>query len=179
MIRLEPEKELVKRCRRSEPAAQKALYDAYCNDMMLLCLRYIPGPEDAREVLMDGFYNCFKSIGGFEYRGAGSLKAWIKQIMVNQCLMHLRRQSAPAQEELPDDDSVRVDNTMIEELSAKEIMKLIQQLPPGYRTVFNLYFFENCTHKEISGMLGISENTSKSQLIKAKRALQLMLAAYY
>lgn len=99
--------------------------------------------------------------------------------MVNQCLMRLRKRRELPSEELPEDDSVRVDNTIIEELSAKEIMGVIQQLPPGYRTVFNLYFFESFSHKEIGQMLGISENTSKSQLIKAKRALQQMLSAYY
>ena len=178
-MHLSPEKELAKRCRRGESAGQKALYDMYCNDMMLLCLRYIPDSEDAREVLMDGFYNCFKNIDSFQYREEGSLKAWLKKIIINQCLMQLRKRRAFTSEELPEDDSVRVDNTMVEELSAKEIMNLIQRLPSGYRTVFNLFYFESCTHKEISTMLGISENTSKSQLIKAKRALQQMISAYY
>jgi RNA polymerase sigma-70 factor (ECF subfamily) len=178
-MRFNPEKELARRCHRGEPSAQKALYDAYCNDMLLLCLRYIPDTEDAREVLMDGFYNCFKNIGSFEYRDEGSLKAWLKKIVVNQCLMHLRKRSGLLAEALPEDDEVKVDNTMIEELSAKEIMNLIQQLPTGYRMVFNLYYFESCSHKEIAALLGISENTSKSQLIKAKRSLQQMLSAYY
>lgn len=173
------EAQLIKRCAAGERAAQKVLYDLYVDDMMRLCLRYIPSSEDAREALMDGFYNCFERIDSFQYRGEGSLKAWLKKIVVNSCLMRLRKRVNIMVEELTSEDEIGVDNMMLEALSAKEILTIIQKLPDGYRTVFNLYFFENATHKEIAQALGVSENTSKSQLAKAKASLQQMLSAYY
>ncbi len=165
---------LVKRCRENDPAAQKAVYMHYVDEMMILCLRYIVDPEDAREVLMDGFLNCFKSIGQFNHLGSGSLKAWLKKIMVNQCLMHLRKRrpmfvSGKEPEQLED---TSISDNVLDAMSAKEIMQLVHALPEGYRTVFNLYVFEGKNHREIGELLHISENTSKSQLHRARAILQ-------
>lgn len=166
---------LVQGCRENNAFAQKLLYDRYAETMMVLCLRYITNMHDAREVLMDGFCNCFKNINRFSWQGDGSLRAWLKKIMVNQCLMHLRKKSLDYRE-ISEAEKTEVlgsnDETPLDKLSAKEIMQLVQELPAGYRTVFNLYAFEEMTHKDIAAMLGISENTSKSQLHKARSFLQ-------
>ena len=174
-----PEIKLAKDCAAGDRQAQKALYDAFCNELMIVCLRYIPNAEDAREALMDGFLQGFKNIGRYEHRGDGSLKAWLKKIMVNTCLMHLRKKALPVAEELSADITIGVDDDFIAAMSAKEIMLQIQRLPQGYRTVFNLFYFEEMTHREIAQQLGISENTSKSQLAKAKTALRQMIVARY
>ncbi len=142
--------------------------------MMLLCLRYISDVEDAKEVLMDSFYSFFKKIDTFTYRGAGSVKAWLKRIVVNQCLMHLRNKS---NKPLLTEDVTKFENkgsndSILDQLSVKDIMKLLQELPEGYRVVFNLYVFEGMNHREIGNLLEVSESTSKSQLHRARKMLQ-------
>jgi RNA polymerase sigma factor (sigma-70 family) len=159
--------------------AQRLLYDKYAGPMMIVCSRYLPVREDAEEALMDAFYNCYKNIRSFTYAGEGNLRAWLKKIVVNQCLMQLRKKKLAfvdtadmAELPLPAPDGV------LDSLSAKEIMKLVQGLPAGYRTVFNLYLFEGKSHKEIGELLGISESTSKTQLHKAKAQLQQQITNY-
>lgn len=169
--------QLIEACKREESFAQRLLYDRYVDGMYLLCLRYIPGPADAEEVLSDAFIKCFRHIGGFSYAGEGSIRAWLSKIAVNECLMFLRRKKQllisiddnPALPEPADAD------TILEQIQARDILKHIQQLPGGYRTVLNLYVFEGMGHKEIAGMLQISENTSKSQLFKARALLKQKL----
>jgi len=145
--------------------------------MMILCLRYISDKEDAKEVLHDAFCNFFKNLDRFEYKGEGSTKAWLKKIVVNQCLMHLRsrKQFIFNEGEIEKYEDVVMDETALDKMSVKEIMALIHTLPAGYRTVFNLYIFEGKGHKEIAQMLGITENTSKSQLHKARAMMQQKL----
>jgi RNA polymerase sigma factor (sigma-70 family) len=164
---------LVGHCKNNEAAAQKILYIRYAEDMMLLCLRYISQPEDAKEVLMDGFLSFFKNIGGFTYRGEGSVKAWLKKIVLNQCLSYLRKRN-PVFIAAKDGQYEHVANneSVLDHLTAKEIMRMIHALPDGYRVVFNLYVFEGMNHKEIGNMLGITESTSKSQLHRARALLR-------
>ena len=163
-------------CASGERSAQRELYDGFCDDMLMLCYRYIPEREEAREALMDGFLACFKGIAGFGYRGPGSLKAWLKRVMINACLSRLRKRPPPPTEMMGDDaDGIGIESDALQRLSAKEILLLVQELPDGYRTVFNLYSFEGLGHKEIAGLLGISEATSKSQLFKAKARLRQRL----
>lgn len=168
------EQMLVQACLDGERIAQRHMYDRYVDYMMITCMRYVKNPEDAKEIMLDGFVNGFKSLDKFQYRGDGSLKAWLKKIMVNQCLMFLRKSNnvlAEADElDYSNDPSIGTD--AIVRLSMKELLVVIHQLPDGYKTVFNLYTFEGMTHKEIAGVLNISENTSKSQLHKAKALLQ-------
>jgi RNA polymerase sigma-70 factor (ECF subfamily) len=152
--------------------AQKKLYDRYVDAMMIVCYRYVPDREDAKEVMLDGFYNVFKNIGSFAYHGEGSLRAWMKKIMVNQCLMHLRKRKMAFADVETIPGETAADDNIINAMSAKEIITLMHTLPDGYRTVFNLYVFEDRNHKEIGQLLGISESTSKTQLHKAKKMLQ-------
>ncbi len=165
---------LIVRCKKRDEHAQKVFYMRYVEDMMLLCLRYIADREDAREVLMDAFLKFFNNVGDFEYRGDGSVKAWLKKIVVSYCLMFLRKNRLSF--ESTDDErnytDIAANDGIIEGMSAKEILSLIHGLPDGCKTVFNLYVFEGRTHKEIATELGISEGTSKSQLHLAKSILK-------
>jgi RNA polymerase sigma-70 factor (ECF subfamily) len=145
----------------------------YAEDMMLLCLRYITNGEDAKEILMDSFLGFFKNMKSFTWYGEGSVKAWLKKIVVNNCLGHLRKKNPAfiANGELPHecaDDS----ETALDALNAKQILRMIHTLPDGYRAVFNLYVFEGMNHKEIAEALNISESTSKSQLHRARAILK-------
>ena len=173
------EQQLVTACAAGDRIAQRTLYDRYVDYMMLTCLRYIPEQEDARETMLDGFLNVYKHIGSFEYRGAGSLKAWMKTIMVNRCLMFLRKKNnvLAQADEFDYSTEPQVDTDALSRLTMKELMQQIHQLPDGYRTVFNLFVFEDMPHKQIATLLGISENTSKSQLYKAKTLLQKTILA--
>lgn len=161
-------------CKNNEPIAQRTLYNMYVGDMMVLCLRYIDNAEDAKEVLMDAFLSFFRNIGSFTYLGSGSVKAWLKKIVVNQCLMHLRKQKPvfDTGKEITEYADKETDEDMLGHLAVKEILKLLHELPDGYRMVFNLYVFEGKNHREISELLNISENTSKSQLHRARAMLK-------
>lgn len=165
---------LLNKCRNNDAAAQKAIFALYAGDMMMVCLRYIILQEDAREVMMDGFLNFFRNLDKFSYRGEGSVKAWLKKIMVNLCLTHLRRKNpfvTGADNALPE-HLADEDDTPVERLSAREIIQMIHALPDGYRAVFNMYVFEDMNHREIGEALGISESTSKSQLHRARAILK-------
>lgn len=175
------EASLVGRCKSNDPQAQQALYYAYADDMLLLCLRYVVNQEDAREVLMDAFFSFYKNIGSFSYNGEGSVKAWLKKIVVNQCLMHLRKRTtfAASAKDAADYADTSGGEEILAALAAKEILKRIQALPDEFRTVFNLFVFEGKSHKEIGALLEIPENTSKSHLHRAKTMLQKQLSQAY
>ena len=161
--------------RSGNAAAQKALFDYLSDPMMAICCRYLKSREDAEEVLLDGFYKFFSHLPDFRYQGDAALYAWIKKIMVNECLMFLRRRHAFSVVSARTVEDVAVDTEPLANLSAAEIFDLIVQLPVGYRTVFNLYVIEGMEHREIAKALGIAEGTSKSQLSKAKILLQKMI----
>ena len=157
--------------------AQKEVYMHFARSMFLLCRRYLKTDVEAEEVMMTGFLKFFQSLGGFQYRSDGETAACLRKIMVNECLMQLRKFNSFLQlagDDLPD---LPADNLVLDHLSATEIFTLISQLPTGYRTVFNLFVVEDLSHKEIAAALGISEGTSRSQLNKARQLLQQKLIA--
>lgn len=173
-------KQLVEQCQRGNAFAQKRLFDQYANRLFRVSLRYVRNEPEAEEVLMNGFLKAFRAIGDFTYRDDNGLEAWLRRIVVNEALQHLR-----ANRHLPifqaDDDAVeQLDPTSLPDagLDAEQIYALIRELPTGYRTVFNLYAIEGYTHREIAEQLCISENTSKSQLSKARALLQTWLIQY-
>ena len=166
---------LIKEARHGSTAAQKYLFDQLSDKMLLLCRRYVKNREDAEEILLDGFYKFFKTLPAFNYHGEPALNAWLKKIMVNECLMYLRKENSFVLIAETEAEELPVHQDMLDALQAEEICKMIVQLPVGYRTVFNLYAIEGLSHKEIATQLGISEGTSKSQLSKAKQLLQKML----
>lgn len=167
--------ELLKEIRKGSVAAEKCIFDLFAPGMLMLCRRYVRNPEDAEERMLDGFHNFFRNIGSFSYQNDAAFVAWLKKIMINQCLMFLRNKNAFSIVTEAAAENIALEEDMLDRLSAVEIFRLIVQLPVGYRTVFNLYAVEGMPHAEIAVLLNISEGTSKSQLSKAKALLQKMI----
>lgn len=142
--------------------------------MFGLCKRYVKTAENAEEVLIEGFCKVFQKMDS--YTGQGSFEGWIRRVMINEALMFIRKnyrfQEHSDVTELPIETG---DISADEQLAAEEIMRLLDQLPTGYRTVFNLYVIEGYKHREIADVLGISVNTSKSQLILAKQRMKELI----
>ena len=168
--------ELLKRLREQDQSAQKWLYERYSPLMFSVCRRYLWSKEDAEEALISGFFKVYSQIES--YSGLGNFEGWIRRIMVNESLMMLRK-SQPLS--FPGDEgniAEQTDSFNVEaDISAREILEVLDQLPPGYRTVFNLYVLEGFKHHEIADTLSISINTSKSQLVLAKEKLRNLLKA--
>ena len=158
------EEELALQCKQANNRARKQLYEQYGGLLMAICLRYTGDKEAAEDVLHDGFIRIFQSIGQFSYQGEGSLRAWLSRVMVNEALGYLRKKNLQIQQEVLMDD-------IMNEIPRSVLMKMIAELPDGYRTVFNLYVFEEKSHKEIAALLGITEHTSSSQFYRAKTLL--------
>lgn len=168
------EQELIERCKRNDRIAQKALYERFSSKMFGVCRRYVKTTENTEEVLMMGFCKVFQKID--MYSGEGSFEGWVRRVMVNEALMFLRKNYRfNEHEEITEMPISAVEVSIEDDLAARDILKLLEQLPTGYRTVFNLYVIEGYKHKEIADELGISINTSKSQLILAKKRLQDMI----
>ncbi|WP_026947901.1 RNA polymerase sigma factor [Algoriphagus marincola] len=166
------EEKIISKARKGDQKAQRYLFDSYARPMFLLCLRYVKVQEDAEDLLSSGFTKAFANLDSFEYRSEASFEVWLKRILINECLMFLRKQNkAPLMVE-PDESLISNHEDVIDMLSADTLFGLILHLPEGYRTVFNLFEIEGYTHKEIAEKLGITEGTSKSQLSKAKAALK-------
>ena len=164
--------QLINGCQKGNAKAQKHLYDAFATIMFRLCCRYVKDQPEAEDVLLKGFQKVFTGIKSFEYRDDKSLEGWIKKIMVNECLMLLRKTNNFNLTSISEDMPVLADIDLESNLSAEDIYALILELPAGYRTVFNLYVIEGYSHKEIASQLQISELTSRSQLSKAKALLR-------
>ncbi len=166
------DEQLIKGCKEKNANAQKHLYDRFAKKMMGVCLRYSDCEEEAQDLLQDGFIKVFERIES--YAGSGSLEGWIKKVMVNTALDNFRKKKHERfQVELESEmNLIAVHEEAHDQLSAKELLKIIQKLPAGYRTVFNLYVIEGYSHKEIGEMLGITESTSKSQFSRARLQLQ-------
>ncbi len=164
---------LVNGCLREDSRYQQALYDKYKVEMFLLCMRYAKGRAEAEDFLQDGFMQVFRDLRQFD-ANKGSLQGWVRKVLVNKILQQLRKKKlqfvcadvSDYSNQLPNNEDI------LSMLSAKEIVQLIQRLPEGYRVVFNLFMVEGYSHQEIAEQLGVSENTSKSQLHKARHALQ-------
>lgn len=164
--------QLVKEAKTGSTAAQKCLYDTFCDSMLLVCRRYVKDLHDAEELMLNGFYKFFRALSTFRYQGPAPMAAWIKKIMVNECLMFLRKKTGLTMVSDGDAEEVALPDAILDRMAAADILRLILELPPGYRTVFNLHVIEGWEHREIAAMLGISEGTSKSQLNKARKLLQ-------
>jgi RNA polymerase sigma-70 factor (ECF subfamily) len=168
--------QLVKEAKQGSAAAQKCLYDAFAGSMLLVCSRYVKDKQDAEELMLNGFYKFFTSLHSFQYNSDAALFAWIKKIMINECLMFLRKKIGFTLTSEVTTEGPALEEDTLDRLEAAEIYKVVLELPVGYRTIFNLHAIEGWEHKEIAGMLGISEGTSKSQLNKARKLLQKILS---
>ncbi|SHF09108.1 RNA polymerase sigma factor [Chryseobacterium takakiae] len=174
------EQVLVSRLLQKEEAAWRELFEAYSGSLAYVCSRYIIDRDQVNDVLQNSFIKMFRSIDAFEYRGYGSLKAWITRIAVNESLQHIKQNAGfkiiADETDIPDIEMEEEPD--LDEISQQEIMEMIKTLPDGYRTVFNLFVFEEKSHKEIAEILGIAENSSASQFHRAKSMLARKIKEY-
>ena len=172
----EEEQTLIEACTKQERWAQQKLYEAHYSAMMGVCMRYAGNADDARDILHEGFIKVFRNI--VKYKAGTSLKAWIHRIMVNASIDYYRKQQRRRTEDIEEAYGVSSTETdAVSRCSEKEILAAVQRLSPVYRTVFNLYAIEGYPHKDIAKMLGITESTSRSNLLKARVKLQKMLVS--
>ncbi len=169
------EEHIIKGCLKGDSESQRALYEHFKVPMFRLCLRYAKDRPEAEDLLQDGFIQVFNDLHQYKFNGA--LGGWIRRVIVNVALQHIRRnkkmQNTVEIESIADD--YQTDEDVFSNLGVKALTKIIQQLPPGYRAVFNMYVIEGYSHKEIAEKMNFRVNTSKSQLSKAKAMLRRML----
>ena len=169
------EEDLLEGCRKGKASAQRGLYDRLAPKMLGVCLRYIKDREEAEHVMIGGIVKVFEKLD--QFKSEGSFEGWVRRIVVNDCLMYIRKNRNMSLETDIDTAHDSIDLGVMEDtLNAEDLLKLIAELPIGYRTVFNLYAVEGYSHAEIAEQLDISENTSKSQLSRARKWLQTKLA---
>lgn len=164
--------QLVKNCVNGKVESQELLYRRFSSRMFGVCLRYAKNRMEAEDIMQEGFIKVFQNLKNF--RNAGSLEGWVRRIIVNTAINYYKKNLKYLQT-LDIDDCINNENISVESndnINMKILLNLIQKLPEGYRMVFNLYVMEGYSHKEIAETLGISENTSKSQLSRARKVLQ-------
>lgn len=167
--------EFIRRCCRGDRKAQKQLFGELYAPMFRVVHRYISKQEEAEDCVMKGFMKTFQNLPRLRYEGEHSLFVWMRRIMVNEALMFLRQNHNFILSLESNYQDIPVESEVLSRIHAEELYELIRSLPTGYRTVFNLYVVEGYDHKEIAEALGISENTSRTQLAKAKNRLRSML----
>ena len=170
------EEQLVNKCLEKDTLAQKQLFDFYSKRMMGVCLRYSKDSEEAQDVLQMGFIKVFEKLDMYNHKG--SLEGWIRKIIVNTALDNIRKNKKLMNNVEIDKVDYQLHNNnenAIDELSAQDLLKVIQSMPTGFKTVFNMYVIEGYSHKEIAEELNISVNTSKSQFSRARAYLQKVL----
>jgi RNA polymerase sigma factor (sigma-70 family) len=166
---------LIEGCKTQDRDSQRLLYQHYYAYAMSICQRYSRTREEAREILNDGFMKVFSKID--QYNPETSFLGWIRRIMINTAIDQYRKEEKHYNHSSLETSahSLATTTTAIEDLSHQELMSMVKELTPGYRAVFNLYVIDGYNHKEIAGMLGISEGTSKSNLMKAREVLRTKL----
>ena len=167
--------DFIEGCRKGDPKKQKQLFEELYAPMFRVCHRYTGQHADAEDCLMKGFMKAFQNIHKFRFENESSLFVWIRKIMVNESLMFIRQKHnflLSIEDQFAD---VSIPAEVVRDIDAEELNSLILSLPTGYRTVFNLNVVEGYDHREIAGMLGITESTSRTQLAKAKSRLKILL----
>ena len=169
------EEELIRRCLNNNARAQEEFYRRFASKMYGVCLRFAKNRMEADDFLQEGFIKVFMNLGSF--RNEGSLEGWIRRTIVNTAINLIKKNHKYLQDtDLDKADLVETRANALEDLNTEELLGMIAELPPGYRMVFNLNVIEGYRHKEIGELLDISENTSKSQLSRARNALQQKIA---
>lgn len=165
--------QLVERIRQKDQRAMSQFYQMYVEELSSVCYRYVPSRSDAKDVLQNSFVKIFTLLPTIDYVGEEALRAWMKRVVANEALGFLRKQKKLLFVVHTAADADQIDDTepQSEQISPEELHQMISELPDGYRTVINLYVFEDYTHKQIAELLSISESTSASQLYYAKRLL--------
>ena len=175
---METERQLLEAIRGGERAALRRLYDRYSGYAMAIGLRYVPERDEVRDVIQDSFVRILTTIGQFDYRGEGSLKSWVSRIVSNRAVDYLRQhQRFMTVETIPEEPDI-ADEPDISGIPPDVLTAMIGRLPPNYRTVLNLYVFEQQPHREIARMLGIKESTSSSLFFRAKKMLAKNIKDY-
>ena len=165
------EEALLRDCRKGKPSAQHELYERFAPKMLGVCYRYIHDREEAEHVMIGGMVKVFEKLD--QYLGEGSFEGWMRRIMVNESLMYIRKNKNMSLVVEVESAEYELNYHSLESsLETADLLALIAELPVGYRTVFNLYAIEGYNHKEIAELLEINENTSKSQLSRARKYLQ-------
>lgn len=173
------EKELPIKCAEGNADAQKILYERYSGHLYGVCLRYASDREEAMDLLHDAFIKIYSNIGKFTFRGEGSLKGWLTRLAINLALERIRANTRMQSVDLPAEMAQEEPSeTLMERIPSKVLIQFIEELPPGYRAVFNLYVFENLPHKEIARILGINEKSSSSQFLRARTAIAKKINNY-
>ncbi len=168
------EKDLLQQCLDGDRIAQKQIFELYAPKMMSVCKRYGRHRLEAEEIMQDGFVKVFTNLHKFEYKG--SFEGWVRRIMVNTALKLVSKKSFKNEQiGLEGYQERSVDPSVYSKLSADYMLALVEKLPKGYRTVFNLSVLDGLSHREISEVLGIKESTSRSQLVKARNVLKIMI----
>lgn len=170
------ENEMIEGCKKGDRHAQKLLYDRFSGKMFALCCRYVKDKMEAEDILLTAFTKILDRIG--QYKNEGSFEGWIRKVMVNESLSYLRKnKSMYVETDIEAVDKEPNYEKLENHLEAQDLLKLISELPSGYRIVFNMFAIDGYSHKEIGEQLGINENTSKSQLSRARIVLQKKLLA--
>jgi len=165
------ETDIIKGCLKGDRNAQKHLYDQYSGKFLAISRRYIKDRDLAEDVMIEGFMKIFEKLD--QYEGKGSFEGWMKRVIVTQALLTLRKNQKLSMEiNIEHQLETGLPQYEFVDMEVNELMEMIRELPVGYKTVFNLYAIEGYTHAEISDLLGISENTSKSQLSRARALLK-------
>ncbi len=167
------EQELVEGCIREDRICQRELWDRYSKKLMSLCLRYCNSQEEAEDALMEAYVKIYDNLKNFRFQS--SLETWMRRVSVNLCINKIRARKHIWTSISDDEYRIGYKDDAFDNLQVQHIMKMVEGLPVGYRTVFNLYAIEGYSHKDISEMLGIDEGTSRSQFAKARKALQIQI----
>ena len=176
----ENEKNLIDALRRGGSPAKRSFYEQFHRYLAAVCARYVPDNDDVKDLLQEVFIKIYTRFDSFEYRGVGSLQAWSRRIAINEALQFLRAAKRNPQTsmellgDLPEPD----DSPDIADIPAQELLAMVRRLPDRYRTVFNLYVFEEMSHKEIGALLQIGESSSASNLHRAKALLTRWIKEY-
>lgn len=171
------EAELLKLVRSGDASGMRAFYERYVGFLTAVCSRYVPDRAAVKDILQEVFVKAFDRIGSFEYRGEGSVKAWMHRIVVNDSLKFLRANGKMKYvDDLPDVEDEQMDS--LPDVPAAVVAEMIKSLPDGYRTVFNLFVFEKKSHREIAELLGIKEDSSASQFFRARAMLAKKIKEY-
>lgn len=171
------EAELLKLVRSGNASGMRAFYERYVGFLTAVCSRYVPDRAAVKDILQEVFVKAFDRIGSFEYRGEGSVKAWMHRIVVNDSLKFLRANGKMKYvDDLPDVEDEQMDS--LPDVPAAVVAEMIKSLPDGYRTVFNLFVFEKKSHREIAELLGIKEDSSASQFFRARAMLAKKIKEY-
>lgn len=175
------EQDIIEGCRRNDRSLQEHLYKKYYSLFLKLCARYAKDMYDAEQLMQDGFLKIFSHMN--DYSGKGSFEGWMRRIVVNTCLDYLKSKylknamQLHYPTEIGDSAAFSTDNNALDKIAMKDLLKIIQTLPPMSRTVFNLFVFEGYSHKEISKILEMSEGTSQWHVNNARKSLQQKIKA--